>query len=78
MFLLAHVNFFALKLSRIKECAEGDTEGQRGSTGVFRLAAHVTIAECGQPDYLSSSRQTWELGGRPPPHNNDTCRWATT
>lgn len=40
MFLLAHVNFFALKLSRIKECAEGrwGTERDReGSTGVLRL-----------------------------------------
>lgn len=28
MFLLAHVNFFALKLSRIKECVDGGaTEG---------------------------------------------------
>lgn len=36
MFLLAHVNFFALKLSRIKECVDGGGD-RRGSTGVLRL-----------------------------------------
>lgn len=52
MFLLAHVNFFALKLSRIKGCGEGDGEEQRGMGGhrLLQTTAHVTIAECGQPD----------------------------
>lgn len=42
--------------------------GQRGTEGGdkrLQTTAHVTIAECGQPDYLSSKRQTWELWGRP-------------
>lgn len=61
MFLLAHVNFFALKLSRIKEFGEEDREGQRGEHRHLQTTAHVTKAECGQPDYQSSSRQMWEL-----------------
>ena len=58
MFLVAHVNFFALKLSRINGCGEGGRGG--GGHRLLQTTAHVTMVECGQPDYVSSGGQTRE------------------
>lgn len=60
MFLVAHVNFLALKLSRIKS-AVGLGRGREkrgeggwvGGTGVFRRYRPCdTASQCGQQDYL--------------------------
>lgn len=44
----------------------GTERGTEGEHRLLQTTAHVTMAECGQPDYLSSSGQPWELQVWPP------------
>lgn len=83
MFLVAHVNFLALKLSRIKSAVgwgggEGWwTEGKAGGdTGVFRLPP-MWHGECGRQDYLASRRVEREaVSWVHEPRANEASLWT--
>lgn len=81
MFLLAHVNFFALKLSRIKSAGEGG--GQRDGGGAPLSSVYSlmwpSLSVVSQTIYPADVRvvRPPSVGTQAPPHSNHMYRRAT-